>query len=501
MADHKIRARLGLDKKEFDDGLKNAGKEVDGFSKGLSMASKAFAALASATALVTFAKSASELAMKMEGVKTAFESLNRPDMLDELRKATRGTVTDLQLMQKAVQAKNFKIPLDQLATYFEFATKRAIQTGESVDYLVDSIITGIGRKSVLVMDNLGISAVELQEEVKKVGDFGAAAGNIIRRELGDMGDVADTTAIQVMSIKTAFENIKTAIGGAINQSELFQKSLRGISNFAKNVEERGFLSTLFEKRSTWEKWKAEKDRLDVTREGIPVSLMNGPAAEVVAYRKVEKSAEELAEAAEKAADALKKLKEANEPFYMKGFRGDSLYGAVQKPIQGGGLARGGADLAGGPEAMEGMEDMTRALNIQWEAVNILSDAFYNLFTSTGDGFKDMANSIINSIQRIAAEMAAKAAIFGLIRLLFPGSDLAVGATKGLWSMFGINGFATGGMVYGPQLAMVGENSSRSNPEVIAPLDKLVGMMGNNIKVEVVGTISARDIKLSNRRSY
>jgi len=26
-------------------------------------------------------------------------------------------------------------------------------------------------------------------------------------------------------------------------------------------------------------------------------------------------------------------------------------------------------------------------------------------------------------------------------------------------------------------------------------------MGNNIKVEVVGTISARDIKLSNRRSY
>ena len=79
------------------------------------------------------------------------------------------------MIKQAVRASNFKVPLNQLATFFEFATKRAAQTGESVDYLVNSIIDGIGRKSTLVMDNLGISATELQAEIKKVGDFGQAA--------------------------------------------------------------------------------------------------------------------------------------------------------------------------------------------------------------------------------------------------------------------------------------------------------------------------------------
>jgi hypothetical protein len=39
-------------------------------------------------------------------------------------------------------------------------------------------------------------------------------------------------------------------------------------------------------------------------------------------------------------------------------------------------------------------------------------------------------------------------------------------------------FASGGIVSGPTLAMIGDNSdARSNPEVIAPLDQLTGMMG------------------------
>ena len=165
--------------------------------------------------LISFGSEAIQLAAKLEGIKAAFDRLNQPGLLKNLREATRGTVTDLVLMQKAVQAQNFKIPLEQLATFFEFATKRAIQTGESVDFLVESIITGIGRKSVLVMDNLGISAVELQEEVKRVGDFGEAAGVIIRRELTSMGDVADTTTTAMAQLSAELENQQTIIGGKL----------------------------------------------------------------------------------------------------------------------------------------------------------------------------------------------------------------------------------------------------------------------------------------------
>lgn len=184
----------------------------------ISQFSKVGAALgvAFATAqLVSFGKEAVQVAAKAEGISRAFDKLNNPNLLKDLRTATRGTITDLQLMQAAVRAQNFKIPLEQLAGFFQFATNRAIETGESVDYLVESIINGIGRKSSLVLDNLGISASELQEEMKKVGDFGQAAGNIIARELEKAGDVADTTAVKLAQLNTIGENLQVGLGEAL----------------------------------------------------------------------------------------------------------------------------------------------------------------------------------------------------------------------------------------------------------------------------------------------
>lgn len=166
----------------------------------------------SAAKLIQFGFEAVKLAGKVEGIKVAFDRLNQPTLLDELRRATRNTVADWELMQTAMRASNFKIPLDQLATLLEFAQKRATQTGEAVDYLVNSIVDGIGRKSSLVLDNLGISATELQDEIRKVGDFGQAAANIVERELGKMGDVAETTADRMAQLNAQIENQKAALG-------------------------------------------------------------------------------------------------------------------------------------------------------------------------------------------------------------------------------------------------------------------------------------------------
>jgi len=158
-----------------------------------------------------FTAASVQLAAQTEGVRAAFNRLNGVS-LNKLREATRNTVGDLTLMQAAVRAENFKVPLDKLATFFEFATKRAAQTGESVDYLVNSIVDGIGRKSSMVLDNLGISATELQQEIKKVGDFGVAAGNIIERSLGAMGDVALTGAQQFDQLNVKVEQLQMEIG-------------------------------------------------------------------------------------------------------------------------------------------------------------------------------------------------------------------------------------------------------------------------------------------------
>jgi hypothetical protein len=64
-------------------------------------------------------------------------------------------------------------------------------------------------------------------------------------------------------------------------------------------------------------------------------------------------------------------------------------------------------------------------------------------------------------------------------------------------------FAEGGLVTGPTLAMVGEGSGTSNinPEVIAPLDKLKGMIGGRGGTgRLHGSISGSDILLSTDRS-
>jgi len=65
---------------------------------------------------------------------------------------------------------------------------------------------------------------------------------------------------------------------------------------------------------------------------------------------------------------------------------------------------------------------------------------------------------------------------------------------------GIAAFADGGIVSGPTLGLVGEYpGAKTNPEVIAPLDKLRGMLGGQ-SVQVTGKISGRDILLTSERN-
>ncbi|MCS2887104.1 hypothetical protein NXV14_05770 [Bacteroides fragilis] len=54
------------------------------------------------------------LAANADGVRRAFDKLDHPGMLSELRKATKDTVNDPELMQAAVRAKDFRIPLEDL---------------------------------------------------------------------------------------------------------------------------------------------------------------------------------------------------------------------------------------------------------------------------------------------------------------------------------------------------------------------------------------------------
>lgn len=159
---------------------------------------------------------ASDLAKEAEGVRKAFDRLDEPNLLSNLREATKGTISDLELMKQAVAFNNFGLPLNQLAAGMEFARIRAGETGQSVDYLTNSIVTGLGRKSLLILDNLGISAVRIREEFAKTGDFYAAVFNIIQEETAKAGDQVETFGQKIAALNASFANEQERIGQNYN---------------------------------------------------------------------------------------------------------------------------------------------------------------------------------------------------------------------------------------------------------------------------------------------
>lgn len=164
-----------------------------------------------------FVQEASRLAAETEGVSVAFSRLNRPGLLDELRKATRGTVSDLELMKNAVQFSNFGLPVEKLATALEFARIRAKETGQSVEFLVQSITTGIGRQSPLILDNLGINAKRVRDEFQKTGNFAEAAFKIIQEESKKAGKDLTTFAEKQAQINAQIQNTQAGFGKFFNQ--------------------------------------------------------------------------------------------------------------------------------------------------------------------------------------------------------------------------------------------------------------------------------------------
>lgn len=205
-------------------------------------AAKLFVAAGIAKETLSIALSLSQLAGNAEGVSRAFNRVfpDSVQLLQDLRDATHNTISDFELMQRTLQATNLGVGIKELPKLFEFAAARAQQTGESVDYLVDSIVRGIGRKSALILDNLGISAIRLKEELggvsiqaASVGQVTEAVGKIAQEELTKMGGYAETAATKVAQLNASWENFKITLGATINSSGFVQKALNDVSRELK----------------------------------------------------------------------------------------------------------------------------------------------------------------------------------------------------------------------------------------------------------------------------
>jgi len=123
--------------------------------------------------------------------------------------------------------------------------------------------------------------------------------------------------------------------------------------------------------------------------------------------------------------------------------------------------------------------MTRALNSQ-----------ENFFESFVDGMK-------KAIKQLLIQLAVLTIIKALLGYDTTTFSTAFAAAQGQL------GLQDGGLVTGPTSALIGEGpgTSASNPEVVAPLDKLKSMIGEGTQqVEVFGRLSGNDIWLSNSKT-
>lgn len=140
----------------------------------------------------------------------------------------------------------------------------------------------------------------------------------------------------------------------------------------------------------------------------------------------------------------------------------------------------------------------------------LEGTFRSAFSSMQEGaelsFKAIGKVALNAARDVIKAKLSEAIATQIAKILisvpFPFNvGIAAGAGAAVSGLFNkaIPAFADGGIVSGPTVGLMGEYAgANTNPEVIAPLNKLKDMIGGQT-VQVQGVISGEDIFLSNDR--
>jgi len=198
----------------LNDAVKRASTKMSSFGKNLKKniadrfvitASDIVGALKSiGAAIVNFAKTASEF----KAVEMAFQNLaasqgqDADKMLAKMRELSLGTVSDLQLMKSANQALLLGLPVERFGDMLTIARSASKATGESMEFMLNSIVTGLGRGSKLVLDNLGI--------VFKLEDAYQEYADTLGITTAEMTEAQKKQAFLNKALATGVENAKAA---------------------------------------------------------------------------------------------------------------------------------------------------------------------------------------------------------------------------------------------------------------------------------------------------
>ena len=146
--------------------------------------------------------------------------------LGKLRTATQGLVTDFELMRNANQAVQLGLDPSKLDVMAEAATKLGAVVGRTAEESFGDLITGVGRASPLILDNLGITVKAQEAYDKYAASLGKATNQLTENEkaeafravaLQKIAEKAQSLAAIQIDASVAAQQFGTAMSNAFNQ--------------------------------------------------------------------------------------------------------------------------------------------------------------------------------------------------------------------------------------------------------------------------------------------
>lgn len=542
-----LLVEIGAKTDKLQSGLNSAENKVTNFGKGIQRLGGLIAGAFAVSKVSAFALEVSNLAGEAEGVENAFKRIADQKYLEELRRSTRGTVSDLELMRKTVSASNLGLPVQQLGQLFQFASRRAQDTGESVDYLVNSIVTGIGRKSPLILDNLGISAVRLRKALGGAGleasstfDVANAVAKIAQEEIAKMGDEIITSKDKTEQWKAEVENMKIALGDIANvfKDRIIPSIVTATSEFGKFAKAVGYVAKTnseLEKEEAYIQASTQanktflgglRNRAKVWRDEV-LREMERVTREEEKLRKLESLRQPPAIPMDKPIKEAIKFKKSLEDIrdvHVDDFNISQMY-EPEREIQ----FPDDADLSQLPlNTLEYYNQQLERHNENLQTLTIGSEEYIKTqeriaqlqelvsgkvddtnksFISLGNTFASVWYDAISGAETFSE--ALKESIRGSIKALIaegltavmakafetypPPASIAIATGAAAVAgglMAGVSRFAEGGMVTSPTMALVGDNPS--GKEAIIPFEKMgmfldkYGGGGGRVEFEIKG---------------
>jgi hypothetical protein len=244
----KLNETLDKNKKKTD----NSSQGATGLKKKWVAATAGIAAaLGAAKTAFDFAKEYAEFEQSTMAMERQF-GVSSDAIIQKLKEVSGGTISNKNIVLSANRAMALNVTKDQekIAKMLEFARLRARAMGITTSQAFDDIVTGIGRGSPLILDNLGIITKGWNEEAKAAGvayDSQFILNKVLSQastELKNAGNLTLTHAERIQRMSASWDNLKVALGKAFMPAlEVTADALTDFFNWMAQVEwSKGFMT-------------------------------------------------------------------------------------------------------------------------------------------------------------------------------------------------------------------------------------------------------------------